>query len=234
MKETSLLYKQILSDLAHYKEWRVQIGNDYYEDSYVSARVTRSLYSNNIIGGTFSASLDLILKDVESDSIPKMAQIKLSVRLVSPVLGASSEWIPKGTFWINTRTKNKADGTIEFQCVDAMMFGEQLFYGENDDIIWNNETMRTVAKMCAKRMGITLEDPLQFFNQAPYILTAPPIGWTIRQILSGIAVAHCGNIIVTENNQLRLVPLYSIPEETNYLINENGEAIMFGGDRILV
>ena len=26
-----------------------------------------------------------------------MAQIKLSVRLVSPVLGASSEWIPKGT-----------------------------------------------------------------------------------------------------------------------------------------
>ena len=42
------------------------------------------------------------------------------------------------------------------------------------------------------------------------------------------------NIVVTENNQLRLVPLYSIPEETNYLINENGEAIMFGGDRILV
>ena len=39
---------------------------------------------------------------------------------------------------------------------------------------------------------------------------------------------------MTGEGRLYLVPLVSIPPETNYLVTEYGDAITFGGDRILV
>ena len=50
-----------------------------------------------------------------------------------------------------------------------------------------------------------------------------------------IAVAHGGNWTITREDKLLLVPLVgSMPPETNYLVTEDGDAITFGGDRILV
>ena len=56
----------------------------------------------------------------------------------------------------------------------------------------------------------------------------------MREVLSGIAVSNCGNWIITDGGKLRLIVYGDIPAETNYLIDENGYAILFGGVRILV
>jgi hypothetical protein len=63
-----------------------------------------------------------------------------------------------------------------------------------------------------------------------------PNDWTCREILGYIAAANCGNWIVTDAGELRLLPLWSIPAagETSYLIDEHGDAITLGGVRILV
>jgi hypothetical protein len=45
---------------------------------------------------------------------------------------------------------------------------------------------------------------------------------------------YVGSFIMTETGLLRLVSITELPEETNYLINNAGDAITFGGDRILV
>lgn len=67
-----------------------------------------------------------------------------------------------------------------------------------------------------------------------YTIDYPANEYTIRDELRYIAAAHAGNWIVTGEGRLYLVPLVSIPPETNYLVTEYGDAILFGGDRILV
>jgi hypothetical protein len=45
---------------------------------------------------------------------------------------------------------------------------------------------------------------------------------------------YVGAFIMTDEGKLRLVSILELPPETNYLIDEVGDAITFGGDRILV
>ena len=63
------------------------------------------------------------------------------------------------------------------------------------------------------------DNPNDIQNTAPYILNAPPVGYTVRQILSGIAAAHGGNFIITPQNHLRFIPL--IPTDTEVDIQTN-------------
>ena len=69
---------------------------------------------------------------------------------------------------------------------------------------------------------------------ANYTIDYPANDYTVRNELCFIAAAHGGNWIITDENKLYLVPLLSAPAETNYLVEEYGDAITFGGDRILV
>ena len=136
-------------------------------------------------------------------------------------------WIPKGTFWINTREEDPLMNTVTLHCVDAMMFGEQDFIPEDSELPpWNDETMRTVANMCVQKINasttgvnVVFDNPNDIQNTAPYILNAPPVGYTVRQILSGIAAAHGGNFIITPQNHLRFIPL--IPTDTEVDIQTN-------------
>ena len=136
-------------------------------------------------------------------------------------------WIPKGTFWINTREEDPLMNTVTLHCVDAMMFGEQDFIPEDSDLpLWNDETMRTVANMCVQKINasttgvnVVFDNPNDIQNTAPYIFNAPPVGYTVRQILSGIAAAHGGNFIITPQNHLRFIPL--IPTDTEVDIQTN-------------
>ena len=63
----------------------------------------------------------------------------------------------------------------------------------------------------------------------------PANNYTLRDVLRFIAAANVGNWIITSENNLLLVPLFgSMPEETNFLVDESGSAITFGGVRIIV
>ena len=136
-------------------------------------------------------------------------------------------WIPKGTFWINTREEDPLMNTVTLHCVDAMMFGEQDFIPEDSNLPpWNDETMRTVANMCVQKINasttgvnVVFDNPNDIQNTAPYILNAPPVGYTVRQVLNGIAAAHGGNFIITPQNHLRFIPL--IPTDTEVDIQTN-------------
>ena len=58
--------------------------------------------------------------------------------------------------------------------------------------------------------------------------------YSIRQHLQWIAAAHAGNWIIAGEGKLLLVPLLSIPPETNHLVTEHGDAITLGGVKLLV
>ena len=221
-------YTTIFADPTHRKEWQVKInGTVYGEDSLIngSIRQINQLYGDVLIGNACSGQLDLSLRKVDSGDIPRMAKVELEYRLTNSTL--QSAWIPKGTFWINTREEDPLMNTVTLHCVDAMMFGEQDFIPEDSNLPpWNDETMRTVANMCVQKINasttgvnVVFDNPNDIQNTAPYILNAPPVGYTVRQILSGIAAAHGGNFIITPQNHLRFIPL--IPTDTEVDIQTN-------------
>jgi len=61
-----------------------------------------------------------------------------------------------------------------------------------------------------------------------------PTGYTYREVLGYIASMYVGCFVMSDTGKLRLVTITELPPETNYLIDQTGDAITFGGDRILV
>ena len=92
--------------------------------------------------------------------------------------------------------------------------------------------MEAAARDIALSMDVELDERNVF---RPYTIPAYPEGeYTRRDALRDIAAAHGGNWYATGAGKLRLVPLISFPAETDYLVTEHGEAILFGGVRILL
>ena len=92
--------------------------------------------------------------------------------------------------------------------------------------------MQDAAEEFARIIGVPLDD--RTVLNPNYTIDYPANEYTIRDELCFIAAAHAGNWIITDANELYLVPLISAPDETRYLVEEYGDAITFGGDRILV
>lgn len=213
-----------------WKEYAESIGvgvNSLTKAQKIQAEVRHSvdgsLYETFGIGNAMSATLTAELYAVE---IPKGAVIKRYVRLTNG--RQYSEWLPKGVFFTNRRTNRDGYWTIE--AYDAML---------KADITWTPRngftfpcTMEAAAQDIALSMGVALDERNVYL---PYTMQAYPEGeYMRRDALRDIAAAHGGNFIMSDAGKLRLVPLLSFPAETSYLVSEYGDAITFGGVRILV
>ena len=54
----------------------------------------------------------------------------------------------------------------------------------------------------------------------------------MREVLGFVGAMYAGNWVTNDYGQLRLLMLGDIPEETTLLIDENGDYIKLGNDRI--
>ena len=101
---------------------------------------------------------------------------------------------------------------------------------EGDKCEWPRTQQAVVNAICA-RMGVELDS--RTVINSTYMVDYPN-DYTMREILGYIAAAHGGCWIITPTGKLRLVTLGVLPAETNYLVDEYGNAITMGGVRILV
>lgn len=232
MQTTSDLYKQILADPNHHAEVKLSIaGTEYGQQNIVSVETSGGLFSTPGIGNCASRQIDIEI--LPTGAIPRQAQIKVFVRLVSGT--QMSEWIPKGVFFISTRQKDKRTGSLTITGYDAMLKSESVWL--NSDYDYENWPMSQTeaANDIASRMGVELDPRTALSTQFPVDYPVDENGdLTMREILSYIAVANAGNWIITDEGKLLLLRYGDIPPETYYLVNEEGSAITFGGDRILV
>jgi len=221
---TSALWKSLWRMKNTQREYAFSINNVWYgSEAEVEHSVDYGLYEDFGIGNASSATLNL---RIYASEIPRGATIKRYVRLRNG--NQISEWLPKGVFIVNRRP-NK-DGLWDIEAFDEMMKAE---------IIWTPKkgftfpcTMEAAAKDIAESMGVELDERNVFL---PYTMDAYPAGdYSRRDALKDIAAAHGGNWIMSDAGKLRLVPLLSFPPETNYLVEEYGGAITFGGTSILV
>lgn len=221
---TSELWKTLWRTRNTVKEYKFEINDvEYGPEEEVEHTYSNGIFEDFGFGNAYTASLTLSLF---TDDVPRAATINRYIRLRNGE--QVSEWIPKGTFFTNTRSDDDGYWTIE--AYDSMRKAE---------VVWTPDqslefplSMPAAAAEFARILGVELDS--RTVLNANYTIDYPANDYTIRNELCFIAAAHGGNWIITDENKLYLVPLLSAPAETNYLVEEYGGAITFGGVRILV
>ena len=223
-QETSNLWKTLWKTKNTTREYGFDISGTWYgPEAEVSHSVENGLYEEFGIGNATTAKLSLSLY---APNIVRSAVIKRYVRLVNGE--QASEWRPKGVFFTNRRSVE--DGLWTIEAFDAMRKAETVW--KPDSSFTFPMSMEDAVEQLAGLMGVQVDERTAI-NPA-YTIEHPGDACTIRQILQWIAAAHGGNWIISDEGKLLLAPLLSAPAESYYLIEEHGDAITFGGDRILV
>ena len=234
MQEVSTRYQELLA-LPHEVESRLLIdGTAYTTPKLVkdSLQTVGALFSDTTpaVGGAVAGEINVQLLGVASSSVARMAELRPQVRLVGDS-GDPSEWVAQGVYNVDKRSYNKQTGVLTLHGYDKMLATEQWYTGAADA-----STDITIVNRICTQVGITLDsETATFFStQGKSYVIAAPTDYTCRELLQTIAGCYGGNWMMTAMGKLRLVLLDSIPAETNYLVDGVGNAITFGGDRILV
>ena len=231
MQPVSATYETLLARGAPKEVRCIIAGTTYTQAKIVSATIRAALFDKAAtIGNAPAKELNLVLRNY--GSIPRMAQIQVQFRLNDGT--TQSEWLPKGTFYIDTR--DEGNGIISITAYDAMLKADQNYTTSGNQGGWPKTDLQVVQNICS-RIGVTLDSRTQAILTGGYQIQYPGFGedaYTMRELLQFIAQMYAGNFWINDMNKLMLVGLGDFPPETNYLVTENGDAILIGGYRILV
>lgn len=235
MRDTSQIsnYDAIIQSGDYQVETKVNLaGIDYYEGQLKSVVTTPSLFSDiPSVGNCYSAEIDVVMEKPDR-VIPRMAMIRPYVRLVNRTM--QSDWIPQGVFFIDTREEtdnNDLGHILSLHGYDAMLKAEAIY--PVDDVSGYPQTDLYVVNLIARTMGIEV-DQRTYAIMVDQNMINLPATYTMREVLGYIGSMYAGNWCISFEGKLRLIGLADTGTETSYLIDEYGDAITFGGDRILV
>lgn len=242
MQTTSALYNTIIAQTNHWFETRVRINGVYYgETQLMSVTATNRIFASEqpTVGGCLSGELEVKMLAPTVD-IPRMAEVRPYVRVTDGT--QTSEWIPQGVFYIDTRETTHNDNGLDIlklHCYDAMLKAEADYPSTSHSWPYSD---KNVVKEIAWAMGLQanasdtsgIDSRTLTLMNKNYSIDLLPVGYSMREVLGNIAAMYAGNWIMNYEGQLRLITLTELPSETNYLVDNAYEAITFGGDRILV
>lgn len=232
MYTTSLLYRTLIAG-AHWFETKVDIaGNTCTQAELMGLSADYRMFAESqpAVGGCLAGELSVQLLN-PAFTIPRMALVEPYVRVTDGT--QYSEWIPQGKFYIDTRevTNNDDDLPIlSLHCYDAMLKTEADYPSTTH--AWPYSDKNTVREI-ARTIGVGVDSRTWDLMTRNYQISLPA-GYSMREVLSNIAGMYAGNWIMSYDGDLLLVAVNGIPPETNYLVDNIGDAITFGGDRILV
>lgn len=233
MKETSALNNQIIASPNHWFEVGAFIGGLWYSANKIMSISTRNLlFANGIpeVGCAVSGEVDIAFI-WDGAEIPKMGEVFLNVRPRNET--QVGDWISAGAYYIDTReVSHNSDGldVMVIHGYDSMLKFEQMYPSDSthDYPLLDTELLQFMAN----KVNVSI-DP-RTWDVMNYGYTFTPFGYTMREMLCYIASAYGGNFTITDDGNLLLIQLGGEPVETFYLVDESGNAITFGGNRILV
>lgn len=228
MQTVTSTFRQIFRQPGHMTEIRAEINGEYYgmTDIYYVQQVL-SIFSEDVPAIGCCCSGASKLKIIPHTHIPRMAEINLESRLVSPDGNSSSEWIPMGTYYTDTRSRERNGQRVTLTAYDAMLKADQP-YLENSTLSNWPCADDDVADEIAALMGITVDSRTAL---AGYEVPLPEQDWTAREVLGWIGAANGGNWIITPNNELLLVKLEGI---TSLLGTDTSHALRLGDSLIVL
>lgn len=240
MVETSGLYKEIMS-VPHktLTSLKVFLSNGvsvtYAYGALRSIRTSHAAFNGNspMIGCCTSRKIDCVML-YPQEPIPERAKMQLFVqiaKLSDPT--CVSEEIPQGTFYIDSRKSNITEGTRHLRIIgyDAIIFAEADF--DKTAFPFPAKDVDVVNHI-AGVLGVSVDpETISFMTAAYEIQPGEDEEFTYREMLSYIAGMYGGNFVISKAGLLKLVPVWITLPETNYLIDNVGNYITFGGDRII-
>lgn len=240
MQDTSALYDQIVASPNHWFEVMVRFfidpDNFYHidvmQDNLFSLSTSHSAFADNVpqIGCAIAGEVDLTMIAPE-ETIPPMCLFRIMVRACTD--SQQSEYIYKGDFYIDTREVSHNDDDLDVMKIhgyDAMLLFEQMY--PSDDTHDYPLLDVDIVQFMASTVNVPIDARTYYAMNRFYSFT--PFGYTMREMLGYIASAYGGNFVISDEGQLLLVPLGGLRSETYYLVDEGGDPITFGGNRILV
>lgn len=234
MQNTTALYQELTANGRHRKEIKLNVsGTEYTQANIAQCKTAGALFERmeSPVGNCISRKLTVSI--LPMGTIPRQAEIKLYVRSVLD--DRASEWIPQGVFFVSTRKRDKRTGRINLVGYDAMLKADAIWLTPDYAAVNFPMPQKDAVKDIAGRIGVAV-DPRTVLNEKyPVEYPVDEKGdLTMREVLAHVATSNVGNWIITESGALRLIRYGDIPVETNYLVTEGGDAITFGGVRILV
>lgn len=233
MQSTTSTWDGIFAD-QHITLFRAVInGQEYGYDDITTARINRKLFESPSIGNAAAAALEMTF--FPRGEIPRTAEIQTFVQLSScgetvlisdennnaimmpdgtilaSAVGDSSEWLPFGTFYIDTRQTDAKTGLMSITAYDKMLFAEAPYY---DQMGTYPMPMRNAVQYICSELGIELDNRSVIYNGS---IDSPTHIYTMREVLRFIAAASAGNWMITPDNKLRLVAFTNpanVQEET--------------------
>lgn len=232
MQSTSALYQTIIAG-DHWFETRLIIdgvGTYGETDLFVMSTTHEMFHNSPTIGSAVAGEITVKMVYPQDVTIPTMAKLLPQVRACNAT--QQSEWISQGVYYIDTRERTVTEygeSVLELHGYDAMLKAEQMYNGR----ITGDSTDIQMVNEIAYQMGVSVDSRTTALMAAAYTIPLPT-GYSYREVLGYIASMYVGCFIITDEGKLRLVSITELPPETNYLIDQVGDAITFGGDRILV
>ena len=243
MQETSALYRQLYTSKKFYVETKVVIGQEqleFTEEDILSLRTTKRVFNGNNpeVGCCVCGEIDLVMY-APIVSIEKQAEMDVYIRLVSTINSERySEWVHKGIFYIDTREVTKNNDNLDVLTIhgyDAMIKAEAEY---GDSTLMFPALDIDLVNDIATKIGAPLDERSLEYLVDGYSIQYPS-NYCMRETLGQIASMYAGNWIINDCGELQLIPLWNLPHETNLLIDENGDRLVFGEppeeeDRILI
>lgn len=258
MQETSSIYKRLLADTGHWKEYSLVIGESgvlvneraerivfggtnilvassgaeggFRESSIISMSTQKSIFSdsNQSVGNCIAGQITVEMMKPKG-GIPRRARLAPYVRLTNGK--EHSEWIQKGVFFIDHREYSGDENErMVINGYDHIILTEDEFPSSTHE--WPRTDI-DVVKDIATEIGTDLDRrTVQIMNNGYKINY--PAGYSMREVLENIAAMYAGSFVMSDIGELLLVTMFGIPKETSYLIDNAGFVVTFGGDRILV
>ena len=259
MQRTSELYQELLA-CNHTKETRLVIGESgvlitkrgdsitfggvsiligssgadsgYDESTLIGMRTRSKVFADDkpSVGSCVSSEIDVeMIKPI--GEIPRQGRLVPYVRLTDGI--RHSEWIQKGVFYIDTRQKAEDGSGLEriiLHGYDSMLKAEQDY--PHSTLKWpalDIDVVREIASFIDVPIDSRTIETMTYGYKVQY-----PGEYSCREVLGYIASMYAGCFVMSDQGELRLIGLSSIPPETRYLVAAMGQPITFGGVRILV
>ncbi len=227
MRHRSDIWKKLAVRGRFRMEVKAEIAGVEY--TKISApKIERSLVSDNLsVGNCISSTMQLSI--LTNRQISSKSPVIIKARLTDGK--QYSEYLQFGTYYIDQREYN--EGLLTITCYDAMLKASQNYLGDSDISVGWPKTMKAAVAEIAYRIGVSIDPRTQIQTGSDYIVPYPK-GLTMLQVLGYIGSCHGGNWIITEDNELRLVPLVSAPDETYNIIDQDYETIVtMQGDNLV-
>ena len=175
---------------------------DYGENVLTSVKTTQGIIKDDKpqVGCAIASEIDLsMFKPVTN--IPRMSKIRVYVRACNET--QVSEWLPKGVFFIDTRSTNKATNVLTIHGYDSMLKTEQIYASS---IVWSSKPMKTVVNEIASAINVSIDARTQTLMQSlPNYNVSYNNTLTMRQYLEAIGAAWGGSWVFSDRGELRFV-----------------------------